>query len=123
MKFFFSTLLIAFSLAAGAQKTITLEEAKDHVGDSVTLTGKVFGIRYFAEGKGAPTLINMGAAFPNQLLTVVIYGDDRRKMSADPEKAFADQQLTVSGKVELYKGRPQIVVREEAQVKLTEQKQ
>lgn len=110
------TLLFAFS-ATRAQKNITLTELNDHIGDSITVTGKVYGIKYFENAKESPTLINIGAAYPNQLLTVVIYGDDRKKLSIVPEKAFSDKELSISGKVELFKGKPQIVIHSENQIK------
>lgn len=93
-----------------SQTTIQLSEISKHVGDSVQVEGKVYGIRYFADSKNAPTLINIGAAFPNQLLTAVIYGEDRKNFKSAPEDFFKDKIVLVTGKVELYHGKPQIVV-------------
>lgn len=55
-----------------AQKEIKLEELKDHIGDSVKVQGNVYGVRFLESAKNTPTFINIGAAYPNQLLTVVI---------------------------------------------------
>jgi micrococcal nuclease len=118
MKFLFTFLLLAGGLVAGAQKSIKLEDIAQHIGDSVTVSGKVAGGRYFADGKQSPTLLNVGAPFPNQLLTVVIYGDVRSKLTGEPEKTYFDKTITVSGKVELYKGKPQIIVQDPAQLAL-----
>lgn len=93
-----------------SQTTIQLSEISKHVGDSVQVEGKVFGTRYFADSKNSPTLINIGAAFPNQLLTVVIYGDNRKNFKSAPEDFFKDKVVVVTGKVELYHGKPQIIV-------------
>jgi DNA/RNA endonuclease YhcR with UshA esterase domain len=116
MKSFFCFLLLAAFSAAKAQKPVRLEEVKDHIGDSVTVIGKVYGIKYLEQAKGAPTLINLGAAFPNQLLTVVIFGEDRKRLALEPEKRFADALVSVSGKVELFKGKPQIVITDNSQI-------
>jgi DNA/RNA endonuclease YhcR with UshA esterase domain len=120
MKYLLTILLALFFNAASAQKIISLEEAKDHIGDSVSVSGKVFGVKYFSEGKQAPTLINVGAAFPNQLLTVVIYGEDRERLKLEPETMYRDKQLLISGRVELYRGKPQIIVRDAAQLVIQE---
>ena len=104
------------SSAAFSQKEIKLEEVDKHVGDSVTLTGKVYGGRFFPNGEGAPTLLNLGAAYPNQLLTVVIRGTARKEFSGAPERDLVDQEVRVSGKVDLYKGKPQMVLYSAAQL-------
>jgi hypothetical protein len=111
-------LLFSFLItsAAFAQKEIKLEEVDKHVGDSVTVSGKVYGGRHFPNGEGAPTLLNLGAAYPNQLLTVVIRGTARKEFSGVPERDLQDQEIRVSGKVDLYKGKPQIVVYSIAQL-------
>lgn len=118
MKSMLFSLLLLLALGASAQTTVTLDEVKSHVGDSVTVTGKVFGVKYFPNGRSAPTLVNLGAAFPNQLLTVVIYEEQRKAMAAEPEKALADAEITVTGKVELYRDKPQIVIRTLEQLKM-----
>src|SRR5687767_64710 len=113
MKQFAILFLFTFlSFTAFAQQDIRLEDVSKHVGDSVTVTGKIFGIRYFADGKNAPTLINIGGAFPNHLLTVVIYGDDRKNFQPSPEELLKDRTVVIKGKIELYRDRPQIVVKD-----------
>ncbi|HYK56758.1 MAG TPA: hypothetical protein VEV15_09775 [Flavisolibacter sp.] len=60
------TLLTALllSLSAYAQTPIKLEEINNHIGDSVTLKAKIYGIKYLSNAKGAPTFISLGAAYP-----------------------------------------------------------
>jgi DNA/RNA endonuclease YhcR with UshA esterase domain len=116
MKFIFSILLLCSFSFTRAQQSVKLEDIASHVGDSVTVTGKVYGIKYFESAKASPTLINIGAAFPNQLLTVVIYGEDRKRMELDPEKLFTNADLSVTGKVELFKGKPQVVITDKSQL-------
>jgi DNA/RNA endonuclease YhcR with UshA esterase domain len=120
MKYLLSFILLLAFYAVPAQKVVTLESVKEHVGDSVTVTGKVYGMKFFSESRQAPTLINVGAAFPNQLLTVVIYGEDRERLKLEPETLYKDKELTVSGRVELYRGKPQIIIRDAAQITVKE---
>ena len=121
MKKILALAFVLLSFSAFAQKEIKIEDAAQHVGDSVTLSGKVFGLRYLADAKNSPTFINLGAAFPNQLLTVVIWGDVRSKLTTPPtEENSKGKLLTITGKIELYRGKPQIVLLDPAQMKMSE---
>ena len=94
----------------------TLEDIALFVGDSVTVSGTIFSAKYFAESATSPTLLNMGAPFPDQPLTVVIEKADRSFFESNPEVFYLNKEVSVSGKVVLYKNKPQIVVREREQL-------
>ncbi len=51
----------------------------------------------------------------------VIFGDDSSKFTQDPEVMFADKTISVTGKVTLFKDKPQIVVSSPDQIKLEEE--
>src|SRR5215217_3817479 len=94
-----------------AQKEVKIEQLKEHIGDSIQTRGKVYSISYMERLKNKPTFINVGAAYPNQLLTIVIWGNVRAKLGYKPEQEFAKGFITVVGKVELYKDKPQIIIK------------
>jgi hypothetical protein len=50
-------------------------------------------------------LVNLGAPYPKQLLTVVLKGDARQLAGQ-----IDDKTVTVQGKVIDYQGKPEIVV-------------
>ena len=78
MKKIVITLVSLFCIVSlKAQTKINLEDVSKHIGDSVTVCGKVADMRYFENSKNKPTLINMGAKHPNSLLTLVIWEDAR----------------------------------------------
>lgn len=108
---FFLPFLLLTSLFSISQTTIVLEDVQHHVGDSVKVCGKVYGMRTFESAKNSPTLLNLGAAFPNQLLTVVLWGDVRKQLDKTPEELYKDQKVCITGRIELFKEKPQIVVR------------
>jgi hypothetical protein len=116
----FVLLLFVFSigLVSQAQVTIKLADVSNHIGDSVKVCGKVGGIRYMETAKDQPTLINMGAAYPNQLLTVVIFSEARKEFEKAPEELFNYKDICITGKIELYKDKPQIVVKHTAQIQI-----
>jgi DNA/RNA endonuclease YhcR with UshA esterase domain len=119
MKFFLSLLLLACSLGLNAQTTIELKDIANHIGDSVKVKGKIFGVRYLESAKNTPTFINVGGAYPNQLLTVVIWGEVRNKLGYTPEdKKYSGGMTVVTGKVELYKDKPQIVINDPQQLQI-----
>lgn len=113
--------LLFFSLPffACSQTTIRLDEVKNHVGDSVKVCGKVYSARFMENIKNTPAFLNIGAAFPNQLLTVVIWGDARTKFETKPEEQYAGKEICISGKIELYKEKAQMDIKELAQITCT----
>ena len=113
MKTIILLLITALSLPAFAQKQIKLEEAKNHIGDSVALSGVIYDIKVFEDDDKKPTLalINLGAAYPNQIVTIAV----RPELYKNTTNIFPDQRLkgdlaNVTGKLELYKGKPQIII-------------
>lgn len=103
-----ATLAGASVNAAG--HTISPEEAPQYIGKEVTVCGKVYGGKFLAQAKGTPTLINMGAAYPNSPFTIVIFGESRNRFSYKPEEYLNGKQVCISGKVKEFKGKPEIVV-------------
>ena len=86
---------------------IQLADAKNSTGKLVTVSGKVYGIKDI----GSMVLVNMGAAYPNQQLTLAVKGE---------AKALGEQldgkTITVSGLVIAYKDKPEIVVTDQTQI-------
>lgn len=116
MKTIFLTIFLGCTMLCKSQQSIRIDEAGKHVGDSVQLAGTVSEVRYFPNGKGAPTLINLDGKYPDQKLTLVIYGESRAKFKADPEKDYSDHKVKVYGRISEFKGRPQIVLYDENQI-------
>ncbi len=108
--------LLFIPLFSLAQTEIKLEDVSKHIGDSVVITGKIYSGRYLHNSKGAPTLLNMGDMFPNQLLTLVVWGSDRKNFSNLPEIFYINKNVRVSGKVTLFKEKPQLVLYSEKQI-------
>lgn len=110
MKQLLTTLALIISIGTFAQKQVDLKDVQAHVGDTVKVCGKIFSGKYLSTAKGTPTLLNMGAEYPNQLLTIVIWAKEREAMKGTPEIDMIGQEMCITGKVELYKGKPQIIM-------------
>lgn len=113
---FFILLLAAMGNQLNAQDTVNANTAAKYAGKKVVVCDKVYGGRWLENAKGEPTLINMGNAYPNNPFTFVIFGEDRQKFDYKPEEWLVDKNVCVSGEISLYKDKPQIIVKENAQV-------
>jgi micrococcal nuclease len=109
--------LVAYT-SVYSQKAIELKDAAHHIGDSVIVEGRIMDTRYFESASKAPALFNMGGKFPNQLLTLVIYGADRKNFKDAPEIFYKEKNVIVKGKIEEYKGKPQIIVKSPDQIEI-----
>ncbi len=94
---------------------VDLAEIGLFVGDSVTTTGTVFSGSFLEDGQTKPTLLNMGAPYPGQPLTLVIAAADRPSFGK-PEALYVEKVVKVAGRVEAFNGRPQMVLRQPGQV-------
>lgn len=88
-------------------KRITAAEAKDHIGEGATVCGRVASTRYADRTKGQPTFLNLDAAYPNQIFTIVIWGSDRSKFG-EPETKYRDKRVCATGMIKSYRGTPEI---------------
>ena len=120
MKAVFVLLFATLSFTVWAQKDIKLEEVKNHIGDSVKVEAIFTGVKVFVDDDNRPTLslINLGGEYPNQLLTVAVYPSYKGQYKVMPEEGFKGDKAIVFGKIELYKGKPQIVVRSSNQLSI-----
>ncbi len=108
-------LSVLFSGMASGQTNIKLDEISEHTGDSVTVCGLVADLRYFENAKNQPTLLNIGAAFPDNKLTAVIWGDVRKEFK-QPVDDFKGKQVCITGKITIFKDKPQIVIEKLEQI-------
>jgi hypothetical protein len=90
-------------------KKLTAVEAKDHIGEQAIVCGKVASARYAATTRGKPTFLNLDKPYPNQIFTVLIWGENREKFGT-PEEKYRDKQVCVTGKITEYQEAPEIIV-------------
>ncbi len=95
--------------------TLTATQAEDHIGEMATVCGMVASATFAARIKGAPTFLNLDKPYPDQLFTVVIWGSDRPKFH-QPEVLYRGKRLCVTGNIKMFRGRPEIIVKELSQI-------
>ena len=104
-----------------AQQKLTAAQAKDHIGEEAVVCGVVASTRYAATSRGRPTFLNLDRPYPNQVFTVVIWGENRAKFGK-PEVDYEGKRICVTGTITSYRGVPQIVVDEPEQIKIQQEK-
>lgn len=110
MKRLFFTLLVVCSAGSlHAQTSIALEDVSKHIGDSVIVCGKVADMRYFETSKNKPTFLNIGARYPNQQLTLVIWETVRTQFTGKVED-LRNKDICITGRIILYKEKPEIII-------------
>jgi hypothetical protein len=112
--------LLLGAVGAGADDVVRIEaaEAAQHVGEVAEVCGRVASAAHIAAVKEQPTFLNLERPYPDQPFNVVIWGSVRSRFDAPPERAFDGKDICVTGLIETYKGKPQIVVTDPDQIVL-----
>ncbi len=113
---FFFILVVSASIALAF---ITPEEAARHIGERQTVCGTVVSAHYAYNLNGQPTFLNLDQPYPNQIFTIVIWGDNRDKFKTPPE-TLEGQKICVTGKIKNYRGGPQIIVSKPSQIRISQ---
>ena len=110
------TLLTLFSLTCAAlviaqTSNYPAADAAKHVGETATVTDKVDGVHQSGKGN---IFLNMGGKYPNQAFTAFIPSASAAQFS-NPQQ-YEGRTVAVSGKIALYKGKPEIIVNSPSQI-------
>lgn len=122
---YFIFLIFAFLICASGsiaqQEYVNPIDAYKFIGKEKTVCGIVASATYAIRSRGKPTFLNLDQPYPNQIFTVVIWGSDREKFKNPPETFFRGKRICVTGIIESYRGKPQIVVRGPGQITVESQ--
>jgi hypothetical protein len=111
-----TSVALLFAFSASAQKMIAAKDAAQHVGETVTVCGKVFSTKLLSPSN--MVFLDLGGYHPNQLLTIVIKGEDRSKFKGQPEDDYKDKNICITGTIIDFKGKPEIVLSDPMNIKL-----
>lgn len=109
-----AAVVIQVSLAtvlAQAGAVYTATEAAKHVGKNAAVSDRVDGVHQSGKGN---IFLNMGGKYPNQAFTAYIPSNNAGEF-ADYQK-YDGKTVAVSGKITLYRGKPEIVVTSPSQI-------
>ncbi|MEX2546566.1 MAG: hypothetical protein WD830_02105 [Chloroflexota bacterium] len=85
-------------------------QAKDHVGETATVCGKVNSANWVFAEKGHPTWLQLGPAYPNHRFSAIIWGEQRRAwpLNGKPDVVYLNRVICVTGLIETYNTWTQI---------------
>lgn len=114
----FSLAFLAGYVVAQEEKTISPDQASLHIGKHMTVCGKVVDTQNAKRDPGEPTFLHFGRAYPRQVFSVLIREEHRGKFAFPPEDTYLKQNICVTGRLDNYRGIPQIELRSPLQIAL-----
>src|SRR5688572_23834205 len=104
LKSFLFVLAALFTSAIFSQNTAP--NPMEQVGENVTISGTIYSGKFLVNVKTKPTFLNLYDSSANHRLMIRIDSGDRGKFSIPPEEQYLNKDLSITGKVENYKGTP-----------------
>jgi len=98
-------------------QTVPLDSVTNYEGKTITVCSKVQST-FVTKGEKKTTYINFGKPYPNTTFTVVIFEGDLTKFKYTPSEFLREKNVCITGKVKIYKGKPEIIVSSEEQIKI-----
>ena len=114
--FLFFLFLIWAAGSYAQQEYVSPIDAHKFIGMEKTVCGTVANATYAVRTKGRPTFLNLDQPYPTQIFTVLIWGSDRNKFQNPPETFFRRKRICVTGIIEDFRGKPEIIVRSPDQI-------
>ena len=68
-----------------------------------------------SHSKGQPTFLDFDMPYPSETFAAVIWADDRAKFRT-PESALLGNQVCGTGLIQLFRGRPEVVLHDPGQL-------
>ena len=96
--------------------SIDINVASNYEGKLVQICSKVYGSKFLESAKNQPIFLNVGADYPNSPLTILIWGDNRINFKNKPDEFYNGKNICVTGKVVMYKGKPEIIISKESEI-------
>jgi hypothetical protein len=100
-------------------QNVPLDSVQFYVGKTITVCSKVQST-FVTKSEKKTTYINFGKPYPNTTFTAVIFASDSSNFKYIPSEYLKEKNVCITGKVELYKDKPQIIVKKEEQISVIE---
>jgi DNA/RNA endonuclease YhcR with UshA esterase domain len=105
---------LLFLALSACSHTIPPDEAAKHVGEVITVTGKVVAVSMARRGN---TFLNFGGRYPNQVFTAVMFPASTNRELISKAYQFEGKTVAITGTIQLYRDKPEIILREQAQIR------
>ncbi len=105
-----------FPMSKSTQSSIHWSKAKNHIGETVNVIGKIASVKILVDGR--PAFLNFSHDIKE--LSGVILADDLNKFG-DLTAKYGGKKVILKGKITSYKGNPQILISDPSQILILDQ--
>jgi len=112
---FLSISLFFISLANG--QTVVPDSLINYIGKTVTVCSHVADT-YVTKKAKKTTFLDFEHGYPNQTFIAVIFEEDLGQFTYEPSEYLNGKNVCITGMVITYKGKPEIIVHSEDQLKV-----
>ena len=85
--------------AAANVSSVDLNNLNAHIGEVVHVCSKVYSTKYLTTARNAPKFIDLGAAYPNSPLTLMMWLDVRNSFSYAADTYLDGKNICVTGRL------------------------
>ena len=117
MKKLFFLIAVSCLTKLSFSQTVPLDSVAKYEGKKVTVCAKVQGT-HVSSGEKKNTYLNFGKPYPDNTFTVLISEPDLKNFKYVPAEFLTDKNICITGTVVIYKGKPEILVSSEEQIKV-----
>ena len=117
--FLLTSALLSFT--SFSQTWTRVEEATKYKGTVINFVGVVTHVERVTDKQHYITVRGLGGRDAYPSLTLVLKNSNRSKVTEIPETSYLNQYVQVTGKVEIYKNKPQIVVSNKDQISIAQE--
>jgi len=100
-----------------AQKLVPIDSISTNIGQTIKVCDKVEGT-FVTKSDKPLTYLNLGADFPNAILTIVIFQKDLINFPLTPSDHYKGMNICITGELTIYKDRPQIIANKPDQIEI-----
>jgi hypothetical protein len=95
---------------------IDITKASEYEGKLVRICSRVYSTKVL--NSNGMTFLNVGADYPDSPLAVVIYSDKLQNFSFKPIDYYKGKTICITGRIKIYKGKPEIIVSNESEIQI-----
>ena len=117
-KIILSFVYLVYTMHSVAQTKIIPGDAPSHVGDSVSVSGIIYGGHDFENFPGRPSILVLGDTIPGMPLIISIAGNDKMKFTDSIVQFYNNKNVVISGRVKMFMGQPEISLYDSAQINI-----
>lgn len=96
--------------------SILSKEVGDHTGEATWVLCPVASSQHWPDAKGEPLFLDCDEEYPDQTLSVIIWGKDRHEFPSPLDEYYQGKTICVYGLIWTFGGKPAIVARDSSQI-------